>query len=137
MLPSARLSHSLPLALPARHVTRLSLAPCLVDGVHASAPMLSKILAETPSLTGLTEGETAPGFTITASAAGLPPAAYDAVVSSLVLCSVDDVYESAADLYRWLRPGGTLLFLEHVADGQQTRTLHMCSKCAPLISPKN
>lgn len=54
-------------------------------------------------------------------------------MSSLVLCSVDDVHESAADLYRWLRPGGTLLFLEHVADGQQTRALHMCKKCAALI----
>ena len=66
-----------------------------------------------------------------ASKAGLPPGAFDAVVSSLVLCSVDDVTESAADLYRWLKPGGVLLFMEHMAHGQQTKAKRLCDKCAP------
>jgi len=40
---------------------------------------------------------------------------FDTVVSTLVLCSVPDLALSVADLRRVLRPGGRLLFLEHVA----------------------
>ena len=71
-----------------------------------------------------------PSFTVLASTVGLPPGAFDAVVSSLVMCSVDDVAESAADLYRWLKPGGMLLFMEHMAHGQQTKAKRLCDKCA-------
>ncbi len=70
----------------------------------------------------------APSFEIIASTSGLPAAGFDAAVSSLVLCSVDDVRESACELYRWLKPGGVLLFLEHVADGQQQRAAHLLSR---------
>ena len=82
---------------------------------------------------GLAEGEGAgaPSFTVLSSTTGLPAGAFDGVVSSLVLCSVDDVAESAADLYRWLKPGGTLLFMEHMAHGQQTKAKRLCDKCAP------
>ena len=82
---------------------------------------------------GLAEGAgaAAPSFTVLSSTAGLPPGAFDAVVSSLVMCSVDDVAESATDLYRWLKPGGTLLFMEHMAHGQQTKAKALCDKCAP------
>ncbi len=39
----------------------------------------------------------------------------DTVVTTLVLCSVPDVAAGLAELRRVLRPGGELLFLEHVA----------------------
>ncbi|GHE49694.1 class I SAM-dependent methyltransferase [Streptomyces capitiformicae] len=39
---------------------------------------------------------------------------FDAVVASLVLCSVDDVPEVLAEMARVLRPGGELRFYEHV-----------------------
>ncbi|KOG86345.1 methyltransferase type 11, partial [Streptomyces varsoviensis] len=39
--------------------------------------------------------------------------AFDAAVSSLVLCSVRDVERSLAELLRVLRPGGELRFFEH------------------------
>ncbi len=39
---------------------------------------------------------------------------FDAVVSTLVLCSVPDLERSLAEIYRVLAPGGALLFLEHV-----------------------
>ena len=40
---------------------------------------------------------------------------FDAVVCSLVLCSVEDPDAVAAQLYSALRPGGELRYLEHVA----------------------
>jgi SAM-dependent methyltransferase len=45
--------------------------------------------------------------------AGAEP--FDAVVCSLVLCSVDDAEDVLRQLYSRLRPGGELRYLEHVA----------------------
>lgn len=41
--------------------------------------------------------------------------AFDVVVASLVLCTVDDPGQALAEAARVLRPGGQLRFLEHVA----------------------
>lgn len=38
----------------------------------------------------------------------------DTVVMTLVFCSAGDVQKAAAEVYRVLRPGGTLRFIEHV-----------------------
>ena len=43
-----------------------------------------------------------------------PDAAFDTVVSTLVLCTVHDVPLSLAEMRRVLRPGGELRFIEHV-----------------------
>jgi ubiquinone/menaquinone biosynthesis C-methylase UbiE len=49
-------------------------------------------------------------------------ASFDAVVCSLVLCSVRDQAAALAEIARVLRPCGRLLFLEHVAaDGKPER----------------
>jgi SAM-dependent methyltransferase len=60
-----------------------------------------------------------------AQATGLPNAAADAVISTLVLCSVPDLAATLAELRRILKPGGTLYFVEHVAapSGTWTRAL--------------
>jgi ubiquinone/menaquinone biosynthesis C-methylase UbiE len=47
---------------------------------------------------------------------------FDAVVCSLVLCSVRDQKAALAQIRRVLKPGGRLVFLEHVAaDGKPNR----------------
>ena len=47
---------------------------------------------------------------------GLPfaSASFDTVVATLVLCTVPDPVQTLEDVHRVLRPGGRLLFLEHV-----------------------
>ena len=50
-----------------------------------------------------------------AEALPLADGAADAVVSTLVLCSVGDVGRSLAEARRVLRPGGRFVFVEHVA----------------------
>ena len=42
-------------------------------------------------------------------------ASFDAVVATLVLCSVTDPARALAEIHRVLRPGGQYVFLEHVA----------------------
>lgn len=44
--------------------------------------------------------------------------AFDTVVTTLVLCSVPDQAEALAEVRRVLRPGGALLFLEHVRSAE-------------------
>lgn len=53
----------------------------------------------------------------------LPDASADAVISSLVLCTVSDPAQVVAEVRRILRPGGRYAFVEHVAarEGSFTR----------------
>ena len=53
---------------------------------------------------------------------GLPDDSVDTVISSLVLCSVQDPAAVLAEIRRILRPGGTFRFLEHVVAGAGTPT---------------
>jgi SAM-dependent methyltransferase len=58
-----------------------------------------------------------------ASAESLPfeDSSFDTVVSTLVLCSVHDVDRAVAEIHRVLRPGGQLLFFEHVRSDDPRR----------------
>lgn len=53
-------------------------------------------------------------LTASAEALPLPDASADAVVSTLVLCSVADPARALAEVRRVLRPGGVFVFVEHV-----------------------
>lgn len=50
-----------------------------------------------------------------AEAIPLPNNSVDAVITSLVLCTVNDPYLVLEEIRRILRPGGTFRFVEHVA----------------------
>ena len=54
----------------------------------------------------------------------LPDDSIDTVVSTLVLCTVDDPAAALSEIVRILRPGGQLLFIEHVRS--QSRALAWC-----------
>ncbi|MCB9751320.1 MAG: class I SAM-dependent methyltransferase [Myxococcales bacterium] len=58
---------------------------------------------------------------LSARAEALPfaDASFDFVVTTLVLCSVGELDRALRELRRVLRPGGRLLFLEHVAAGDE------------------
>lgn len=51
----------------------------------------------------------------TAESIPVPDASVDAVVSTLVLCSVTSQAAALAEIRRILRPGGRFVFVEHVA----------------------
>lgn len=53
-----------------------------------------------------------------AEALPFPDAHFDAVVSGLVLCTVPDLPASLAEVHRVLKPGGRLVYLEHVGSPQ-------------------
>jgi len=57
-----------------------------------------------------------------AECTGLPDRSADTVISSLVLCSVQDPAAALAEIRRILRPGGTFRFLEHVVAPAGTAT---------------
>ncbi len=59
-------------------------------------------------------------------------ASFDAVVSSLVLCSVAVPERALAEIFRVLRPGGRLVFIEHIAAHGEPARLRWQRRAEPL-----
>ena len=57
---------------------------------------------------------------------------FDAVVATLVLCSVDDPAEALREVLRVLKPGGRFVFMEHVAAPRGTFTRWLQRLLSPL-----
>lgn len=61
-----------------------------------------------------------------------PEAAFDAVICTLVLCSVRDPLRALREAWRVLKPNGRLVFVEHVAAASGTRLRAWQERLAPL-----
>jgi len=61
-----------------------------------------------------------------------PDASADAVVGTLVLCSVSDLERALSEILRVLRPGGRFVFIEHVAAPAGSRTRRRQDCICPL-----
>lgn len=71
----------------------------------------------------------------TADVIDAPDNHYDAVVSTLVLCSVPDPRQTLQEIYRVLKPGGRFVFIEHVAAPPDTMTRRWQGFLQPLWTP--
>jgi SAM-dependent methyltransferase len=56
---------------------------------------------------------------------------FDTVVSTLVLCTVDDQRRALREMRRVLRPGGRLLFIEHVRS-EEEKLARLQDRMAPI-----
>ena len=61
-----------------------------------------------------------------------PDATFNTVISTLVLCSVQNPEKSLAELKRVLTPGGKLIFIEHVAAVEQSPRLKWQRRLQPI-----
>jgi ubiquinone/menaquinone biosynthesis C-methylase UbiE len=67
-----------------------------------------------------------------AEALPFPDGTFDAVVSSLVLCSVRDQASVLKEVHRVLRPNGTFVFVEHVAAMDKPHRLKWQRRVEPM-----
>jgi ubiquinone/menaquinone biosynthesis C-methylase UbiE len=67
-----------------------------------------------------------------AEAIPLPDSSVDAVVATVVLCSVADPSRVMYEVRRVLRSGGRFVFVEHVAAGPGTASRRLQAAFAPL-----
>jgi ubiquinone/menaquinone biosynthesis C-methylase UbiE len=63
----------------------------------------------------------------------LPDGSVDAVVGTLVLCSMADPARALAEVLRVLKPGGRYVYIEHVAAPLGTRTRRVQETCTPIL----
>jgi len=90
--------------------------PESIDELVVTEPVATLI----PRIERRLRGHGRPARVVAASAERLPLTenSVDTIVSTMVLCSVDDVGRALSEARRVLRPGGRILFIEHVrADG--------------------
>ena len=62
-----------------------------------------------------------------------PDESFDTAVSTWALCTVDDPEKSLAEIRRVLKPGGRLLFLEHVRSEDSERAARWQDRATPFV----
>lgn len=72
--------------------------------------------------------------TCSADALEFPENSFDAVVSTLVLCSVGSVHSSLCEIRRVLKPEAKLLFIEHVMDKDHSTVMKWQKRIQPFWS---
>jgi SAM-dependent methyltransferase len=93
-------------------------------GLEPSPPLLARAAARTTRVAAtLVAG--------TAEAMPFDAARFDTVLLTYTLCSVDDPERALAEIQRVLRPGGTLVFVEHGA-ATSARRLRWQRRLTPL-----
>ncbi len=87
---------------------------------HYPADARVVALEPDPHMLKRAEGRRTPNIELRQAPAERLPcadASFDVVISTLVLCTVDDVPAALAEIQRVLRPDGELRFIEHVRGG--------------------
>jgi ubiquinone/menaquinone biosynthesis C-methylase UbiE len=85
----------------------------LAEPIAAMADLLRRRL--------VTAGRVATVVEAPAEQLPFPDASFDTVVSTMVLCTVEDPHAAIDEIARVLRPGGSLLFVEHVRSTDSPR----------------
>jgi SAM-dependent methyltransferase len=109
------------------HYTGLDRLVLAEPDPHMAAKLRARLVEKTPAREVLV----APW---SAEQLGADDASFDAVVSTLVLCSVRDPARVLEEAKRVLRPGGKLVFWEHVAAERPSR-LAWQRRLEPLWKP--
>ena len=91
---------NLPYYSPAVRLTGVDISPAMLAIAHERARELGRAVT-------LHVGD--------AQALAFPAERFDTVVFTLALCTIPDDRQAVAEAYRVLRPGGSLVLLEHVA----------------------
>lgn len=106
---------------------------------HYSPSVTRLVLTEPdPTMRGKLErrlrahGRAAEVLGCSAESIPLPDASFDAVVTTLVLCMVQRPADALLEVRRILRPGGKLVFLEHVAAVDEPRRLAWQHRVEPV-----
>ena len=92
-------------------------------------PAMRKQLEKRVQASGLHSAEIS---SCTAESLDVPDASIDHLVSTLVFCSVADPRQAMQEAFRVLKPGGKLLFVEHVAARKNSNLYFWQQFCQPV-----
>ncbi len=100
---------------------------------YMRAKLEAKVEAKADAAAGRTDGPAViEVLDRSADDLGVADASVDAVVGTLVLCTVPDPVAALAEVRRVLRPGGRFVYLEHIAATDTPRTLRWQAHLEPL-----